>query len=843
MADISRLSRLLNGVVRGVDISVNTLVMSSLKLSTTELTKTILDKLILINNAADADGTFDSQYADIAHVSDTANPHSVSKAQVLSGDLIVNADVDAGAAIVESKLSLDYSTSTLNTNISNHISDVANPHSITKAQVLSGDLIVNADIDNAAAIVESKLSLDYNTSTLNTNISNHIADVANPHSVTKDQVLSGDLIDNDDVSATAAIAESKLSLDYSTSTLNSDIVSAQATADAALPKAGGTMSGDIAMGGSKITGLADGVNNNDAINLSQLNAALGGITFKETLLKFDQLFDDTGTDNGGIAAANVLVLSANLQAGDTITLNDGSSTESYVADTDFSIGASINDTIANLETAIDGGAIAISAIAESLDSIDPTNNVLVVIANSAANNVTRVYGDSGAAARVSILPTSKLYEGVAADLVAIPTSDPGSTNFGFNRIQSNLVNNETHYCRDCDGQFTWNSDEEEWNLTGASSVPLATTDTPGKVQIGDGIAVAGGIISADVDDSTIEVSGTSPDKKLQLKDLGITNAKVAAGAAIAESKLSLDYSTSTLNTNIGNHISDTSNPHSVAKAQVLSGDLIVNADIDVSAAIVESKLSLDYSTSTLNTNISNHIADTSNPHSVTKSQVLSGDLIVNADVDGSAAIAESKLALDYSTSSLNSSISSAQSQIDAHEDGTANKHDASEIDVETAGNYTTVADLETNLSALDTQIKSNADSIAALSEVEVLSENMVAGESFTQDTLIAVRSYLGAETVGRVYKGDIDASSSDNFYAIGLVYPSAAKSAGDNIQVIKAGRMNIPSHGYSAGPLYMDTNGVITKTAPSSANEAVVLLGFVIDANYIEVKIQYMGVN
>lgn len=53
-----------------------------------------------------------------------------------------------------------------------------------------------------------------------------------------------------------------------------------------LDKAGGTMSGNIAMGSNRITGLADGVNSSDAVTKSQVDAGiaaveerLGGITF------------------------------------------------------------------------------------------------------------------------------------------------------------------------------------------------------------------------------------------------------------------------------------------------------------------------------------------------------------------------------------------------------------------------------------------------------------------------------------------------------------------------------------------------------------------------------------
>lgn len=105
----------------------------------------------------------------------------VNGVQVIRSGEIVNADVADSAGIVESKLALDYSTQSLYDNIENHKADVNNPHAVTKSQVLTGDLIVNSDVDDSAGIVESKLSLDYGTTTLNTNIENHKADTSNPH--------------------------------------------------------------------------------------------------------------------------------------------------------------------------------------------------------------------------------------------------------------------------------------------------------------------------------------------------------------------------------------------------------------------------------------------------------------------------------------------------------------------------------------------------------------------------------------------------------------------------------------------------------------------------------------
>ena len=48
MADITRLSRFLNGSAKGFDTTSNTLVLGGLKIGATELTEAVLAKLILM---------------------------------------------------------------------------------------------------------------------------------------------------------------------------------------------------------------------------------------------------------------------------------------------------------------------------------------------------------------------------------------------------------------------------------------------------------------------------------------------------------------------------------------------------------------------------------------------------------------------------------------------------------------------------------------------------------------------------------------------------------------------------------------------------------------------------
>lgn len=51
---------------------------------------------------------------------------------------------------------------------------------------------------------------------------------------------------------------------------------AQDTADAALPKSGGNMTGDIAMGGKKVTGLADPTDDADAVHKKYVHDYVAG---------------------------------------------------------------------------------------------------------------------------------------------------------------------------------------------------------------------------------------------------------------------------------------------------------------------------------------------------------------------------------------------------------------------------------------------------------------------------------------------------------------------------------------------------------------------------------------
>ena len=80
-------------------------------------------------------------------------------------------------------------------------------------------------------------------------------------------------------------------------------------------------------------------------------------------------------------------------------------------------------------------------------------------------------------------------------------------------------------------------------LTGGATDGDATLNVVG----GDGITANADEVEVTVDDSTIELSATDGTGAVRVKDLGITNAKISASAAIDQSKLNMTAATTRAN--------------------------------------------------------------------------------------------------------------------------------------------------------------------------------------------------------------------------------------------------------------------------------------------------------
>jgi len=468
--------------------------------------------------------------------------------------------------------------------------------------------------------------------------------------------------------ATQALADAAAAQGDATQAL-SDASAAQATADAALPKAGGTMSGPIVMGSSKITGLDDGIDANDAVNKGQLDAAISGIQWRPTVQAFNLIGNLTATLLNGLSPSNgdqyvvtdsgILTSgSVSVVAGDVVEYQDSGSTWVKLVD---GVGGFVPD-----------GFRAILA-----------EDAVIAPYSDGSDNDEIIEFDG------TTLDGSSLFTGESVDENAILVQDIGHIS---------IFDNLGYVYEGSVASGTW------VQFTGA-----------GQINAGNGLEKSGNTFNVLVDGTMLEINGSN---QVDIKAGGITNAEINASAAIVESKLSLDYATGTLNTSISNHIADEANPHSVVLSDVVAGSLVANVDVDASAAIAESKLALDYSTSALNTSISDHISDASDAHDASAISVLdtAGDLDAT-DVEAAlvelVGLSNGAFWLGNASGKREEQDFSAEvnSLIAAHShlEDSAGRHNADQIAVEDAGADFTATDVEGVLVELKGLIDSGSD--------------------------------------------------------------------------------------------------------------------------------------
>lgn len=192
------------------------------------------------------------------------------------------------------------------------------------------------------------------------------------------------------------------------------------------------------------------------------------------------------------------------------------------------------------------------------------------------------------------------------------------------------------------------------------------------------------------------------------------------------------------------------------------------------------------------------------------------------------------------TDTILQAVQKLDGNIEAHLANTTGAHAASAISY--SGADLAGADVD---AALDDAGSRIAALETATADTESLSEDFATGAGETLAAGIkAVRFAQDAETAGRLYLADNDASSVDNFHVIGLVVATGQTAGQDVNNVVKAGRMTATAHGFAIGkPIFLGAAGGLTNTAPSASGEAVVKVGIARDTNTIEVQIQTMGVN
>lgn len=149
-------------------------------------------------------------------------------------------------------------------------------------------------------------------------------------------------------------------------------------------------------------------------------------------------------------------------------------------------------------------------------------------------------------------------------------------------------------------------------------------------------------------------------------------------------------------------------------------------------------------------------------------------------------------------------------------------------------------------------ITGGAGTAAAVQNAPVLkSVALIAGESFAADTTFVVRwaRQDQGETVGRVYKAEKSTTTADFFWVIGVVKPAGAVSAGGTIDVTMEGPVTLGAGdtAFAAGdqgkPIYLQAAGAFSSAFSTTSGDALFVIGEAKTTTVLWVNKQLIGVN
>ena len=559
------------------------------------------------------------------HINNKTNPHSVTKAQVGLGNVDNTSDIDKPISfltqealdlkadkettynkeeigqLLSNKLSTDtasttYAVKSTETDLSDHTTNVSNPHNVTKAQVGLSNVDNTSDIgkpisnatqlalnkkadkdtvyskDDVDGLLDNKLGVEDAKTIYTTfdDLNTHATAITNPHKVTKDQVGLGNVNNTSDIdkpisNATQAALNQKA--DKDTVYIKDDV-------DGLLDKKLDILVADETY--AKASNLTTHINNKtNPHNVTKAQVGLGNV-------------DNTSDLNKPISTSTqaALDLKANQETTYTKTEVDslvGSKLNSATASSTYATIVDVNKHVNDESNPheVTKAQVGLGNVDNTSDLNKPISTATQTALNLKAN-VSDVYTKSEVDAKVSGLYKFKGSVETEADL-------PKSGN----------ITGDTYNITSTGANYTW--DGSSWDklsetidlspyLTIASAQSTYATAANVKIHT-DNTSNPHKVTKAQVGlgnvDNTSDANkpiSTATQAALDLKANQSTTYTKTDTDVLLNKKLDVDtasttYAVKSTETTVNNHISNKSNPHSVTKAQVGLGNVDNTSDL------------------------------------------------------------------------------------------------------------------------------------------------------------------------------------------------------------------------------------------------------------------------
>ena len=593
------------------------------------------------------------------HIADKKNPHEVTKEQVGLGNVDNTSDLDKPVshyqqdALDELERRLQGSIDGSGSDLSAHISDLNNPHQVTKEQVGLGNVDNTADKDKPISDATQK-ALDSIKTETNTIIETHIADKNNPHEVTKEQIGLGE-VTND-----AQVKRSEMGVAGGVATLDQE--------------------GKVPS--SQLPSFVDDVIEVDSYDNLPTTGEAGKIyVTKDTNLTYRW------------SGSRYIEISASLALGET-------SSTAYPGDKGKETTDKVNTHVADLNNPhqVTKEQVGLGNVDNTSDLDKPVSNATQELVDNTKKELEDLITSNEGGLDNHIKDFNNPHK-VTKDQVGLgnvdntsdkdkPLSDAAKE--AINEVKTLITSSGTdlsNHIKDYTNPHRVTAEQVGLgNVNNTSDLDKPISNATQK-ELDKLDAKIDKINTDQGTDLSAHLRDFSNPHKVTKEQIGLGNVDNTADLdkpISTATQKAIDDAKAANNTALDNHANRTDNPHKVTKDQVGLGNVDNTADINKPVSVAQQN-ALDTLSNSLNTAINNHVGNTNNPHQVTKEQVGLGKVDNTSDLEKPISVA------------TQNAISEVVSNLDKHIADKNNPHEVTKEQIG-LGRVDNTSDLEKPIS-------------------------------------------------------------------------------------------------------------------------------------------------